>query len=140
MVELKQLDRDERKTPNPDKSRMFRRSTRHAHESLTEKGTAKPFRVFCWTCEAGGINARPNRPIIVVCVEPRDLEPGSNNDLERILERHLLFNRRRWDRFGRSLHWIAIDLFFIYNRWDETLEVITDTVANTVCLSHDDSL
>ncbi|ETS74792.1 hypothetical protein PFICI_13276 [Pestalotiopsis fici W106-1] len=114
MVELKQLSQTRRKVMCLDDSRA-----------------AKPVRVFYWACEAGGINSHPDRPIIVVCVETRDPGLGLEHRLEKELENHLLFNQRRWDRLEQSLHWIAVDLFFIYNRWDEVLGAITDTVANT---------
>ncbi|RKL06076.1 hypothetical protein BFJ70_g17050 [Fusarium oxysporum] len=88
-------------------------------------GSAKPVRIFYWTCEAGGLPDFPDRPFALLCVE-------SENRMEDRIEDHFLENPRRWNRLTHSLHWLVVDVFFIFNKWDGVIEATAEALTTMV--------
>ncbi|CZR49523.1 uncharacterized protein FPRO_15882 [Fusarium proliferatum ET1] len=90
--------------------------------NLDNTRSAKPVRIFYWTCEAGGLPDFPDRPFALLCVE-------SENRMEDRIEDHFLENPRRWNRLTHSLHWLVVDVFFIFNKWDGVIEATAEALT-----------
>ena len=93
---------------------------------LMASDIARFVRTFGWMSLKGAIPEYPDRPVVIVVIEP------GQNMINKIKDVYFTEHCRRWHRLCFDPLWLFADTLYMATNWHRVMEALTENLATVV--------